>query len=115
MPMNITSYAFGSIEVDNKPYTSDIIIYPQHIESSWWRREGHRLDVEDLKGVMKTHPQVLIVGTGYYGNMKVPDATLQYLEANGIEVHIALTRDAVELFNTMRKSANIVAALHLTC
>lgn len=113
--MKITHYSFGSIAIDNETYTSDVIVYPKRVESSWWRREGHRLDIEDLAELLKTKPRVLIVGTGYYGNMRVPEETRSYLEANGIELHAARTADAVDLYNTMRDSAGTVAALHLTC
>ncbi len=59
---------------------------------------------------------MLIIGTGYYGRMLVPDATKQYLEERGIKVLQAKTRDAVTEFNQLQKEyARIVAALHLTC
>lgn len=113
--MNITDYSFGTICIDGRSYTADVIIYPQRVQGTWRRKEGHRLDVADLEDVMETEPHVLIVGTGYYGRMKVPESTKKHLKAKGIELHIAPTREAVALFNTMRTSADIVAALHLTC
>ena len=113
--MRITAYSFGNISVDDQRYNSDVIIYPDRVEDSWWRREGHRLDMDDLRSVMAARPRVLVVGTGYYGNMKVPDLTRQELESRGVKVHIAPTGEAVDLFNTMRDAADVVAALHLTC
>jgi len=33
----IESYAFGSIVVDGRKFTSDLIIYPDgHIDTFWW-------------------------------------------------------------------------------
>ena len=113
--MRITEYSFGNISIDDRRYNSDVIIYPHRVEDSWWRRQGHRLDLDDLNGVMAANPRVLIVGTGYYGNMVVPDETLRALESRGVAVHIARTGEAVDLFNTMREAADVVAALHLTC
>ncbi len=113
--LRITDYSFGRITIDRKIYTSDVIIYPGRVQDSWWRRDGHRLYPDDVKDAVDASPRVLIVGTGYYGNMTVPKATRQHLEAQGIEVYIAPTAEAVDLFNTMRDSAAVVAAFHLTC
>ena len=113
--MKIEHYSFGKITINGKTYTSDVIIYPGRVDSSWWRKEGHNLDIVDLTDVINAKPEVLIVGTGSSGLMKVPKDTISYLESKGIEVHAALTEKAVELFNKLQKDKIIIAALHLTC
>jgi hypothetical protein len=113
--MDITHYSFGKIIIDGKVYTSDIIVYPERINSSWWRKEGHYLDIDDLKGVIETRPDILIIGTGYSGGMKVPEETKKYIESMGIEVHILITEEAVKLLNKPQKDRVVIAALHLTC
>ena len=113
--MKIEHYSFGKITIDGKPYTSDVIIYPDKVNSSWWRKEGHNLNVEDLNDVIKAKPQVLVIGTGASGLMKVPKETVSHLESKGIKVYIERTEKAVELFNTLQKDKTVIAALHLTC
>ena len=113
--MKIERYSFGSITIDGSTYTSDVIIYPERVEASWWRKEGHRLSIKDLDDVLKAKPDVLIVGTGAYGVMKVPKETLSYLESKGIEVQFDLTKNAVELFNKLQSRRKVIAAFHLTC
>jgi hypothetical protein len=113
--MKISHYSFGRIVVDGKSYTSDIIIYPDSVEGSWWRKEGHNLSLDDLKGVIDAEPQVLIIGTGYNGEMKVPDEAVEALSSRGIEVHALRTTQAVELYNRLEQDGNVIAALHLTC
>ncbi|RLI30667.1 hypothetical protein DRO48_02760, partial [Candidatus Bathyarchaeota archaeon] len=49
MPPTIEAYGFGYIVVDGKRYTSDVIIFPDRVMDGWWRKEGHRLYVDDLK------------------------------------------------------------------
>jgi len=116
MTMRISEYEFGKIAIENETYTSDVIISPEQVIDSWWRKQGHNLDITDLDDIMKAKPDVLIIGTGYYGRMQVADETRQYLEGQGIKVHQAKTGDAVTEFNTMQKEyARVVAALHLTC
>jgi len=114
--MRILEYEFGKIAIENKTYTSDLIISPEQVIDSWWRKQGHNLDVTDLDDIVKAKPDMLIIGTGYYGRMQVPDETRQYLQEQGIKVQLAKTGDAVAEFNALQKEcARIVAALHLTC
>lgn len=113
--MKIDSYSFGSLVVDGKMYTSDVIIYPGRVDPSWWRKEGHRLQIADLADALNAKPQILIIGTGYSGMMVVSKETESRIRSLGIDIYVATTGKAVELFNTMQGKKTIVAALHLTC
>jgi len=114
--MQIDHYSFGRIGIGGRDYDADVIIFPDRVQERWWRHEGHRLVEDDLETVMADTPQWLVIGTGYYGRMQVPEITVKSLEAAGVKVRVAKTRDAVEDFNRLqREHARIVAALHLTC
>ena len=114
--MRIDQYRFGHIDIEGRGYDADVMIFPDHVQERWWRREGHRLAREDLETVLSEKPEVLVVGTGYYGHMQVPQETLDSLRAAGIDVRVVKTSLAVEEFNRLqREYARIVAALHLTC
>ena len=111
----IDSYEFGRIVINGKRYYSDLIVFSDKVRSGWWRKEGHRLHVEDLKEVLEVKPEVLVVGTGYSGLMTVPPETRKYIESKGIELMVQKTTEACETFNRLVKSRKVVAALHLTC
>ncbi len=114
--MKIEAYSFGKITISGKTYTSDVIIYPDSVDPSWWREEGHVLSIKDLQAVLAAKPETLVVGTGYYGMMRVPGETKSFLLSSGIEVRIEQTSRAVELYNDLSgKNRNVIAALHLTC
>jgi hypothetical protein len=114
--MNITHYAFGRITIDGREYTSDVIVFADRVYSPWWRKEGHKLYLEDLPEVLTEAPIVLVIGTGYFGRMAVPQETLDALHARGIQTRIASTRDAIDEFQRLQQeAAHVVAALHLTC
>ncbi|RPI56696.1 MAG: hypothetical protein EHM55_04460 [Acidobacteria bacterium] len=114
--MNIRGYRFGRIDIDDRSYTSDVIITPEGIIDSWWRKDGHDLAVDDLGHVIAAKPDILVVGTGYFGRMVVSDEARLYLETHGIQVREARTRQAVADFNHLQtQRARVVAALHLTC
>lgn len=82
----IEHYTFGRIIVNGKEYTRDLIIYPEKIYSNWWRKEGHKLQIEDIKEVLEYKPDILIVGTGYSGLMKVPKEVREKIEEKGIKL-----------------------------
>jgi hypothetical protein len=113
--MKIEHYFFGKITIEGMTYTSDVIIYPGKVNASWWRKQGHNLEIADLADVLTAQPEVLVVGTGAMGLMKVPEETVSHLESKGIEVHVARTGEAVELFNKLQKDKVAIAAFHLTC
>ncbi len=116
MDMVIEEYSFGRIRVSGKVYTSDVILYPDRVDGSWWREDGHNLVPDDLAGVLLDPPAVLVIGTGYFGRMTIPAETFADLRDRGMQVLAALTKEAVEEFNRLqRQHARVVAALHLTC
>lgn len=111
----IEFYDFGQITIDGKRYTTDIIIFPDHIQDDWWRKEGHRLSIEDLKTVLQARPEVLIVGTGYNGYMKVPNEVRDHLKSKEIELIAENTKEAYKTYNRLASTKKVVAAFHLTC
>jgi hypothetical protein len=112
----VESYKFGQITVNGKSYSSDVIIFPDRVKDHWWRKEGHRLRIEELKEVLEAKPDMLVIGTGYYGLMKVPAEVKQHIEKKRIKVVVQPTKEAYETFNQLIKSGKkVVAAFHLTC
>lgn len=112
----IDSYDFGQIVINGRHYTSDVIVLPDRVRESWWRKEGHRLHVEDIEGVVQEEkPEVFVVGTGYSGLMRVLPETVEYLRGKGVELVVERTREACEVFNRLVGSRRVVAVLHLTC
>ena len=65
--MRIDSYSFGVMKVGGTEYRGDLIVFPDKVKSSWWRKEGHSLTIEDLDDILAFKPEVLIVGTGASG------------------------------------------------
>ncbi len=114
--MKIKSYEFGRIEIDGKVYTSDVIIYDDHVNSSWWRKEGHYLQTEDIVEILSVKPDVIVLGTGKYGTMKVSNDVIKELESRSIEFVYANTDEACKRHNKISGSGiKVVTALHLTC
>jgi len=112
----IDSYDFGQIVIDGRRYTSDVIVFRDRVRDGWWRKEGHRLYVEDIEeAVEEEKPELFVVGTGYSGLMRVLPETESYLKSKGIELIVQSTREACKTFNRLVKSKKVMGALHLTC
>ncbi len=113
--MHIDHYVFGKMVVDGKTYTSDLIVYPDSVDPSWWRKEGHYLQKEDLREVLQASPDLIVIGRGNWGVMEVPKSTLDFLHSKGIETFAAKTDEAVAFFNSQPADKKTVGVFHLTC
>ncbi len=111
----VDSYSFGRIVISGKTYTSDPIIYPDRIDPSWWRKTGHNLCLEDISNIFHENFEVLIIGTGYFGLMRVAEEVIQHAKSQGFEIFIEKTKNAVDEFNRISEQKKTIAALHLTC
>ena len=112
----IESYNFGKIIINSEEYHSDIIIYKNSINDKWWRKEGHNLCIDDIREIINKKPDVLIIGTGNFGLMKVSKELIENIKLSGIEqVIVKKTGDACTEYNKLYKSTNLIAAFHLTC
>jgi hypothetical protein len=112
----IDSYRFGEITIDGVRYSTDLIILPSRIRENWWRREGHRLCIEDLDEILEERPEILVVGTGYSGLMRVPREVIDRLREGGIEVIVQRTLEAWKTYNRLlSEGRRVAAAFHLTC
>ncbi|KPJ62690.1 MAG: hypothetical protein AMS15_03085 [Planctomycetes bacterium DG_23] len=111
----IDSYSFGKIVIDGKKYTRDLIIYPDRVDDSWWREQGHKVSLADIKEVLEQGPEVLVVGEGSHGLMKILPETKERLEKEGVELLVRPTKKACEIFNQLSPTRRVIALLHLTC
>jgi hypothetical protein len=111
----IETYRFGRIVVDSQVHTKDLIILPDRIVGDWWRKEGHRLLPADLESVLAARPDVLVVGKGAYGRVRIAPETRQALQEAGIELIAQSTTKAWRTYNQLRLQQRVAAALHLSC
>ncbi|HEU68066.1 MAG TPA: hypothetical protein ENN53_02420 [Candidatus Acetothermia bacterium] len=114
MPMRLANYHFGRIEVDGVAYEHDLLIAPAEVRE-WRRREGHRVHPEDLEPALALAPEVVIVGTGFSGLLKLTREAEEHLSGRRIELVAVRTGEAVEAYNELSPGRRTCALLHLTC
>ncbi len=116
MTLQINSYSFGRTEINGKTYTSDLKIINGQVVPNWWRKDGHHLYPEDIKDILSSECEVLVVGTGAYGVMKIDQAVEDACAQKGIKLEAYKTEEAVKRFNKLSASGvKVAGAFHLTC
>lgn len=114
--MKIESYDFGVIRINGTEYTEDVIVYAEKVKPNWWRKQGHRLDEEDLYDVFDYEPDVLVVGQGASGMLKIPSMTERAVHEKGIKLIAHQTDQAWKDFNEQtQKGYKVAGVFHLTC
>jgi len=110
----IDSTAFGEITVAGKPYDTDLTVYWDGRVS--FRSKDHMLEVGELLKVMKAMPEVLVVGVGQTGGLRVAPEVPQLVGDRRIAFYCEVTPKAVEMFNAFVGSGKkAVGIFHVTC
>ena len=92
------------------------ILADGRIRKNWWRKEGHRLQLQDMVELVAEHPATLVVGTGASGFMRPAPGLEEQLREAGIEVTFLPTAKAVTLYNSLiAEGKKVTACFHLTC
>ena len=113
--MRIEHYDFGRIVINGKEFRKDVLIDSNKKISSWWRKRGHEVCIEDVKELLESDAEIFIIGTGYYGYVKVLPEVLNEFEKRKIKVISEKTEKACEIFNELSASKKLCAGFHLTC
>jgi len=119
----IEEYKFGSITIDGKTYAHDVEVRWTGEVLDWWRGESHIIGVEDVKRAVEQNPEVIIIGTGESGTIKVTEKARDFIKEKGIKLITDLTDSAAKTFNIRKedseeeegKPEKVIGLFHLTC
>ncbi len=113
---HVDAYRFGEIVIDGRSYLRDVKIIGSKVVPDWWRREGHHLYPEDIEDILASDCEILVVGTGAYGVMKIDPMVKEACARKGIKLEAYKTAQAVERFNSLSEQGQkVCGAFHLTC
>lgn len=107
---------FGWIEIDEKRYDYDVIIYTDgKIENRYenFKWTSHSFTLEEAKKITDGNPEVLVLGTGQYGLLKPSPETVGYLKKRKIRLFMDRTPMAIKIFNGTKEKK--CALFHVTC
>ena len=111
--VKINSFRFGSLKINNKNYNNDMAI---HWDGELISREStHTVSKSDIIDFLLKGPEVIVIGTGIAGNVKIDKDAENFLKLKNVELIIKKTPEAVEEFNKLSKDRKVIALLHVTC
>ena len=118
--MAIEATTFGSITIDGKTYEHDVIIrLSGKVEK---RRKklskekygtSHLVSKEEAKFIYENGSDLLIIGAGQEGNVRLSPEASEYFEKKGCDVTVQPTPEAIRSFNESRRKK--IGLMHVTC
>ncbi len=112
----ITEFSFGRISVDGKFYNNDLKIVAGKPVANWWRKSGHRVEIEDVQDILNARPEIVVIGTGAPGYMRIADGLRRRFQEDSIELIEEPTARAVETFNRLlHEGRRVCAGFHVSC
>ncbi len=110
----IDSVKWGEITIDGKAYYSDMYVYWDG--RAEMRRKSHLFDIDEFAGLLQKDPEIIVIGIGHKGIVKVPEEVLQLAEDRNLELFMEKTPQAAEVFNAFAgEGKRVIAVLHTTC
>ena len=105
---------FGEVMVDGKVYYSDMIV--------WWDGEKefvtktHILDMQAFSRLLRKKPDIVVVGTGQQGCVRISDDVRERARDRGIKIFEETSAKAADIFNGLVATGKrVVAFIHTTC
>jgi hypothetical protein len=114
----IDSTKFGSITIDGKSHYDEdnyIVSWDGEI-TGLHTAQRHLFDKPELEIILKNNPEIIIVGTGDSGLLKVSEEVKVKCKQNAIELVYDISRKAIVKFNeNVTKGKKVIAFIHVTC
>jgi hypothetical protein len=113
------SIVWGQTDVESIGACKDVKLWPGGGREWNWRETG----TEHVPGILPGDVQelidhdadVIVLSKGMELRLQTAPETLAWLRSQSIEVHIAETNKAVELYNRLVASRNVGCLIHSTC
>ena len=114
----INSTKFGSVTIDGKIYDEEdnyIVFWDGEI-IGLHTAERHVFGKPELNIILKKNPDMVIVGTGDSGLLRVSEEVRNLCRRKGIKLIEMRSRGAIIKFNeAFNQEKKVVAFIHVTC
>ena len=118
--MRIEGTSFGSITIDGKTYDHDVLI---RLDGTIAKRKkklskklygtSHVVSEDEAKFVFEKGSELLVLGSGQEGNVRLSPEAETYFTKKGCKVVIQPTPEALRVFNNARGKK--IGLFHVTC
>ncbi|MBU3897012.1 MAG: hypothetical protein KJ697_03725 [Nanoarchaeota archaeon] len=111
--INIDSFYFGNMIIKGRKFTNDLSV-------SWDgevipRKSEHLFTENDFVDIIMKNPEIVVIGTGTAGLMKIAPGVQVKAGIEGIQLVVKPTAQAIEEFNKYAKRNKVIGVFHLTC
>jgi hypothetical protein len=115
----ILALSWGRMEVEGLGPVKDAKLYPGGGREWDWGETGTRhspgIQVADVEELLTHGATTVVLSRGIDLQLRVDPSVVQALEARGITVHVAQTREAVTLYNQLADEGPVGGLFHSTC
>jgi hypothetical protein len=120
MQPRIDRTQFGSVTIDGKLFTHDVLI---RLGGQIKKRKkklskavygtSHTISLAEAKHVYQKGAARLLIGAGQYGTVALSEEAATYLERNRCQVELLATPQVIPVWN--QAEGAVIAMLHVTC
>jgi hypothetical protein len=115
----ILQLSWGQMEVEGLAQGKDFVLYPGGGHEWDWSVTGMRhnpgIQPADVAPLLEHGVTDIVLSQGMQLVLQVDPATISFLEARGVTVHVAQTELAVTKYNQLTESAAVAGLFHSTC
>lgn len=118
--MKIDRTEFGSITIDGETFAHDVLI---RLSGKIEKRKkklskkifgtSHILSLDEAEHIYDKGGDLLVLGTGQYGNLRLSPEAAEFLARKGCKVLGKPTPDAIAAFN--KAKGHKIGLFHVTC
>lgn len=117
----ISHFEWGCYTINGQEHSpeqgvgKDILLSKEGV-SAWHERKGHTLKPKMIQRALALQPEVLIIGCGVNGALKVGKKVHREAEEAGVRLVVLKTPDACREYNRLfREGEKVVLLAHGTC
>ncbi|MGC9349967.1 MAG: Mth938-like domain-containing protein [Anaerolineae bacterium] len=121
----IDDTGFGWIEVAGTRYDHDLVI---ELDGTVRKRKkrlskkvygtSHRLSLKEAENVYEEGTELLLVGSGQFGRVRLSDEAQAFFDERGVTVTLLRTPEAIRRWNALQTASGeraVVGLFHITC
>ena len=115
----ILAISWGHMEVEGIGEGKDFKLYPGGGREWDWSETGmsHSPGIQpaDVQELLDRGAVAVVLSRGMEERLRVDPAALEYLEQQSVELHVAGTREAVQIYNNLAGAVPVGGLFHSTC
>ena len=115
----IMALAWGKIDVEGAGTFRDAKLFPGGAKKWDWRETGteHTPGIQpiDVRELLDHGATTIVLSQGMLKRLEICPETLKLLRQQGVSVYVLPTREAVDLYNDLRKTEQVAGLFHTTC